>query len=156
SAPYVAPFVVFVTLLSLRSVAPIGPMAQEFVFIGVTAALIVWIARPVLDLSTRAPLASILIGVLVFVIWVAPDVLVPGYRHHLENPITGMVKTTFPEIARTSAALLTLRSIRAVVIVPIIEELFWRAWLMRWMISPNFQKVPLGAYAPFSFWTVAV
>jgi hypothetical protein len=52
-------------------------------------------------------------------------------------------------------AVLVLRSIRAVVIVPIIEELFWRGWLMRWVISPNFEKIPLGAYTPFSFWVVA-
>jgi CAAX prenyl protease-like protein len=43
-----------------------------------------------------------------------------------------------------------------VVIVPIVEELFWRAWLMRWAISPDFEKVPLGSYSAFAFWITAI
>jgi CAAX prenyl protease-like protein len=46
--------------------------------------------------------------------------------------------------------------LRAVVIVPVVEELFWRAWLMRWLIDNDFEKVPLGKYAAQSFWIVAV
>jgi CAAX prenyl protease-like protein len=42
------------------------------------------------------------------------------------------------------------------VIVPLIEELFWRGWLMRWIIRPDFQKVPLGSYNPKAFWIVAL
>ena len=33
--------------------------------------------------------------------------------------------------------------------------MFWRGWLMRWLINPNFEKVPLGVYAPAAFWIVA-
>ncbi len=36
--------------------------------------------------------------------------------------------------------------------VPIMEELFWRGFLMRWLIQEDFTSVPLGAYQPFSFW----
>jgi hypothetical protein len=43
-----------------------------------------------------------------------------------------------------------------VTLVPILEELFWRGWLMRMLIGPDFQKVPLGAYAPSAFWLTAV
>jgi len=46
--------------------------------------------------------------------------------------------------------------IRSVVIVPITEELFWRGWMMRWLIKPDFERIPLGAYAAGSFWMVAV
>jgi CAAX prenyl protease-like protein len=51
---------------------------------------------------------------------------------------------------------LTLRMVRAVVIVPIIEELFWRAWMMRWIIEQDFRSVPMGTYTLQSFWIVAV
>ena len=156
SAPYVVPFVVFVAILPLRSFFPLAPLPQEVLFLALMAAVILLVSRPVLDLSARAPLASILLGVVVFAIWIAPDLFFPGYRHHLENPLTGMVKSSLPPEARNSIPLLALRSIRAVIIVPIIEELFWRAWLMRWIVSPNFMKIPLGAYVPFGFWTVAV
>ncbi len=41
-------------------------------------------------------------------------------------------------------------------VVPVIEELFWRGWLMRWLINPHFEKVPMGTYTPAAFWIVAV
>ena len=44
---------------------------------------------------------------------------------------------------------------RAVLIVPIVEELFWRAWLMRWLVNPDFKKVALGTFTPLAFWVTA-
>jgi len=42
----------------------------------------------------------------------------------------------------------SLRFARAVLIVPLVEELFWRGFLMRWCINPNeAQKVPLGTHS---------
>src|SRR5262249_44277355 len=55
-----------------------------------------------------------------------------------------------------SALILALRSFRAAAIVPITEELFWRAWLMRWFISPKFSEIPLGTYSAQAFWMVAL
>jgi uncharacterized protein len=43
-----------------------------------------------------------------------------------------------------------------VLIVPVVEELFWRAWLMRWLINTDFQQVKLGTYSPLAFWVTAV
>jgi CAAX prenyl protease-like protein len=40
--------------------------------------------------------------------------------------------------------------------VPVIEELFWRGWLMRWLVRSDFERVPLGAYVPRAFWVTAV
>ena len=42
------------------------------------------------------------------------------------------------------------------IIVPVVEELFWRGWLMRWLINNDFERVPLGTYAPFAFWITAL
>jgi hypothetical protein len=42
------------------------------------------------------------------------------------------------------------------VLVPIIEELFWRGWLMRWLIDADFRKVPLGSYSGRAFWITAL
>ena len=53
-------------------------------------------------------------------------------------------------------AFLVLRCLSSFVLVPILEELFWRGWMMRWLIDTNFLKVPLGKYVPSAFWIVAV
>ena len=41
-------------------------------------------------------------------------------------------------------------------LVPVLEELFWRGWLMRWLVDRDFEKIPLGTYVPQAFWIVAV
>ncbi|MBV9155131.1 MAG: CAAX prenyl protease-related protein [Acidobacteriaceae bacterium] len=103
-------------------------------------------------------LASTAIGAAVFVLWIAPDILFPGYRAKalFSNSVIGHVRSSMQPEALHSAWVLGWRTARAVIIVPIVEELFWRAWLMRWLINPDFQKVPLGAYSPFAFWITAI
>jgi len=44
----------------------------------------------------------------------------------------------------------------SVLLVPIVEELFWRAWLMRWLVSHKFYELPLGYYAAQAFWVSAL
>ena len=47
-----------------------------------------------------------------------------------------------------TATFLTIRVLSSMVLVPILEELFWRGWLMRWLINNrDFLKVPLGTYS---------
>ncbi len=104
------------------------------------------------------PWASIAIGILVFAIWIAPDVLIPGYRMlpAFSNSVMGKLHSSLKPAELQSSWILFWRTLRAVAIVPIVEELFWRAWLMRWLILPEFQKVRLGTYAPLAFWVTAM
>ena len=122
------------------------------------SATLAWLARPVLDFRIRNWSGSLLMGVAVFAIWIGPDRIFPGYHAHwlFSNPVTGAVSATLAESSRGDAAVLTLRTLRAAVFVPIAEELFWRGWLMRWLISPEFKEVPLGAWSARAFWIVAV
>ena len=137
------------------------PLAQsvEFGVRVVVLATVLWIfSRRVIDLGMSNPLGTVAIGLVVFVIWVAPDALFPGYRQHwlFRNPIVGGVHTTLKGGSAVDTLTLTLRSIRAIAIVPLVEELFWRGWLMRWLIRPDFERVPLGTYATRAFWLVAL
>jgi CAAX prenyl protease-like protein len=95
----------------------------------------------------------LLLGLAVFAAWVAPDLLFPGYRSHwlFQNAVTGTLQSSLTESARGDGLVLALRALRAVVLVPVIEELFWRAWLMRWLINPDFRKVALGTFSIASF-----
>jgi len=56
---------------------------------------------------------------------------------------------------RSDPIFLAFRIFGTAVLVPIIEELFWRGWLMRYIINPNFQKIPLGAYSSTALWLTA-
>jgi CAAX prenyl protease-like protein len=48
------------------------------------------------------------------------------------------------------------RFLRLVVVVPLVEEIFWRGFLQRYLINERFTSVPFGKYTPLSFWAVAV
>jgi CAAX prenyl protease-like protein len=131
---------------------------EQVVWILVMTATLALVARPVLDFRVTRWGGSLLLGIAVCVIWVAPDRIFPGYHAHwlFTNPITGSVVSSLPVSSRSDVAVLILRTLRAAVFVPIAEELFWRGWLMRWIISPNVQDVPLGAWSARAFWIVAV
>jgi CAAX prenyl protease-like protein len=115
------------------------------------------VSRPVLSFRVTFPLASIGIGIAVFLIWIGPDVLW-GYRHHwlFSNSITGTAASSIAPAIRQDVMLIVLRVASSVALVPVLEELFWRGWLMRWLIEKDFLKVPLGTYAPAAFWIVVV
>ncbi|MEP7353553.1 MAG: CAAX prenyl protease-related protein [Acidobacteriota bacterium] len=158
SIPYVLPFAVFLGFLGLRSYSVLSGLTEQIVWFGVMAAVIALVSRPVLDFRVRHWGGTILLGIGVFILWVAPDYLFAGYRDHwlFSNSITGYPAAGIPEQDRANAAILVLRGLRASLIVPIVEELFWRAWLMRWIINPDFNKVALGTYSAQAFWIVAL
>ena len=158
SLPYVAPFGAVIALLAVHPYLPLSPLAEQAVWILVMTAILAGVARPALDFRVRNWGGSLLIGVAVFAIWIAPDRIFPGYHAHwlFTNSVTGSVATSLPESSRGDWAILTLRTLRAALFVPIAEELFWRGWLMRWIVSQDFTKVPLGAWSARAFWIVAV
>ena len=44
----------------------------------------------------------------------------------------------------------------APIVVPVVEELFWRGWLMRWLVTRTSKQFPSAAYTPFAFWATAL
>ena len=154
---WVGPFAVFLVWLALDKYLPLANPAKELVRDAVIAAAILLFSRHLLP--TRAPhwLASIAVGLGVCALWIAPDALIPGWRNHwlFQNGITGHITISIPA-GELSPVMLVLRTMRASLLVPILEELFWRDWLPRWMQDVDFAKVPLGKYTPLAFWATAV
>jgi CAAX prenyl protease-like protein len=112
----------------------------------------------VVDLKVSSIIGSVVLGIAVFLIWIGPDLLFEGYRRHwlFENSVMGAAESSLSEAARNNLLFLVLRSTRAAILVPVIEELFWRGWLMRWIVDSNFKRVSLGAYTPAAFWITAL
>jgi CAAX protease family protein len=158
SLRYITPFVAFLVFLVIDSWVPLDSLwgaPLRVVLLGAVC-LICWPRE--LSLRPTKPLASIALGTLVFLLWIAPDFFFPTYRQHwlFSNSVIGHLHSSLQSSALHSPWILAWRSIRAAIIVPVAEELFWRAWLMRWLIHNDFQKVPLGAYTPFAFWITAI
>jgi CAAX prenyl protease-like protein len=152
---WVGPFAVFMAWLALDAQLPLAQPVKEIVRDLVILASIVGFSRRVLaEHARRAPhwVPSILLGLAVCALWVAPDLLVPGWRDSVlfQNGVTGRLKTSIPPTELTPL-MLVLRTARAALLVPVLEELFWRGWLPRWLQDQRFQRVPLGAYTTFAF-----
>lgn len=145
-------------MLSVDRYLPFGPVVQYTLRFVIVGAVLIFAARPVIDLRPSQPLASIVLGIAVFCLWVGPDYLWPAYRGHwlFSNSITGRPSTSIDPAMKTNALFILVRVLSSVINVPILEELFWRGWLMRWLENKDFTRVPLGHYTPFSFWVVAL
>jgi CAAX prenyl protease-like protein len=157
TAAYVAPFAAFVGVMAIEKSLGLPPVYLYPLRFAAALAAILIFSRPYLSFRPAKPLASIAVGIAVFLIWIAPDQLF-HYRHFwlFENSITGAASTSLPDDLRGNTLFLVLRCISSFALVPVLEELFWRGWLMRWLINQEFRKVPLGQYSVSAFWIVAV
>ena len=94
---------------------------------------------------------TLTIGVLVLGIWISPQELfgVAGRTH-------GFDLTVFPPGSPLYWGTLLARFARLVVVVPLLEEIFWRGFLLRYIIREDFESVPFGAFSWGSFAAVTL
>ena len=94
--------------------------------------------------------AGLVAGLLAIGIWLAPRFL-----FGIEPRLDGFNPDLFA--ANPLAYWLTLgfRLVRLVIVVPILEEIFWRGFLMRYLIQPQFTQVAFGTYTHLSFFGTA-
>jgi CAAX prenyl protease-like protein len=139
------PFLVFMALLALRGYLPadLGVDArwiygaQTLVVAGLLARY--WrdygeLARQNLP-DARDVGRAVVIGIAVFAVWVRLDA--PWMQ-------LGSATATFVPLdgeGRPIWALIALRLAGAALVVPVMEELFWRSFLMRWIEHPGFERV---------------
>jgi CAAX prenyl protease-like protein len=156
---YAAPFAVFIALLGVEHALELPVQYAYPVRCAVTIAVLLIFSRPVISLKPSAPALGVAAGIAVFLIWIGPDVLFGSeYRHFwlFENSVMGKASTNIQTGLRQNILFLAFRAGGSTLLVPIIEELFWRGFLMRWIINPDFRKVPMGRYAPLAFWLTAI
>lgn len=159
SLPYVAPFATFMLLLVLGPRLPVAPRVEAVLRVALVAAVLLLCSRSVISLRVRHWATSIALGVGVFALWIAPDVLFPDLRGTwlFTNGLTGKVEGTVPESVRHDTLVLSLRFVRAAILVPIVEELFWRGWFPRWIDHrEDFRRIRLGQYTTASFLLTAL
>ncbi len=88
---------------------------------------------------------SVLIGVVIFLLWVGLEGLYPVFSSadvHYDPTIFDTATFGF---------LILTRFAGSVLVAPFIEELFCRSFLMRYVIDSEWQDVPIGAYTFGSF-----
>ncbi|MDQ6624928.1 MAG: CAAX prenyl protease-related protein, partial [Verrucomicrobiota bacterium] len=115
------------------------------------AALLWWYWREYGLRKPRGLFFTMAIGVFVFALWISPQAIL-GFAPRTDgyNPDALAASPTWWWI------LLLLRFLRLVIVVPLVEEIFWRGFLLRYFISERFATVPFGAFSWLSFAAVTV
>ena len=158
SIPWIAPFAVFMALLALAPALPFGQPWESLLRVGILVLVIAVCSWGVVrTFRVQHAVGSIALGLAVCALWVAPDLLIPGWRAHwiFQNGLTGTVQNSIAPAELANPLVLWLRVARAALLVPVLEELFWRGWLPRWIVNNDWEKVPLGTYNTMAFWATA-
>ncbi|MGD0301049.1 MAG: hypothetical protein ABSE86_28530 [Bryobacteraceae bacterium] len=136
SLPYVLPFAVFVLFLALQQYSPLSVTIDYPLRILILAAVLWIFSRNVIDLRCSQTIGTVLLGIAIFVIWVAPDILFPAYRQHwlFQNSVLGKISDKVPSEVLTSPIVLWSRIIRAVVSEPTAQRL---SGSQRFCLHPN-------------------
>jgi uncharacterized protein len=88
-------------------------------------------------------------GILVFCIWVFFEGMYPQIGHSEFNP--------YNHASGYGVYLIIIfRLIGATLVVPLMEELFWRSFALRFAIKSDFKSVPLGQFSWFSFIFISI
>lgn len=96
-------------------------------------------------LNPSAASVAVSAGVITFALWINVGVTLP-----MVGSSPGFNPMLIPE--GTMRLLLTAARVAgAVLVVPVMEELFWRSFLMRYLIRADFQSVPMGTLRWGSF-----
>ncbi len=143
----IAPFALFIALIALRGVMPadgswgMDPRWVYGVSVLLVGGLLWWFRREYGELvAQRLPTwrefaLALAVGLAVFYLWIQLDA--PWMR--LGEATAGFR----PVDAQGSVmwALVSLRWVGATLLVPVMEELFWRSFLMRWIERAQFETV---------------
>jgi CAAX prenyl protease-like protein len=141
----VAPFAVFMVLLAARAAQPAdaGFDVRWVYGLGVllTAAVLFWFRREYGELARQnwptvgETALAVVVGGVVCVLWVLLDA--PWMQ--IGTPTAGF--TPLDAQGQPIWPLIVVRWVGAALLVPVMEELFWRSFLMRWIQSPTFEAV---------------
>jgi len=139
------PFFVFMAFLALRGYLPaeLG-LDARWVYGAqtvVVAGLLAWYWRSYGELTrqnlpdARETGWSVVVGIAVFALWVNLDA---SWMQ------LGTATANFVPLGADGQPVWTLIALRlagAALVVPVMEELFWRSFLMRWVQHPGFERV---------------
>ena len=154
---YAAPFVAFVILFAL---APLLRQAgwfrsPEFWIYPIqtiaSGALLVFFWREYQWQRPAKPAFTIAVGILVFVLWIAPQQFLK-----FAPRLDGFNPDVFAANPAGYWGTVIFRFLRLVLVVPLIEEIFWRGFLLRYPINEDFEQVRFGTFSWLSFAIVTI
>lgn len=157
---YVAPFLLFMLFLPIEGMEALKPHYPLVYTVKISLVALVWLLlrKNYPSPSSRGVGVGIVAGILGLGIWL-------GFAYlNLERFLPDAIRSErigydpFAEISSPGGrwAFLAVRFFGLALVVPLIEEVFWRGFLLRWLIDEDFEQVPIGAYTFGSFAAVTL
>ncbi len=109
----------------------------------IVAVLLFYYRQGYAEITMKFSWLAVLVGIVVFIIWVVPE----GWYPHLGSSEFHPYTYGKNWLAYT---LIAFRLFGAAIVVPVFEELFWRSFAIRWIIDEDFHSVPIGKFTWFS------
>ncbi len=144
--PYVLPILIFLSITQAE-----GSFKEQYPYIYIGKVVLTTIALVLcrrnwsdIKVERKWNKEAIMMGVLMLLTWIVIDKTVNsghvGTRtaydpfKEIENPALRM-------------AFLSVRFIGLAALVPVMEELFWRSFALRFATQPDYQKLPIGEFS---------
>ncbi len=166
-AARVVPFLIFLTLTFSQGY--FGEAGRYWIYVAksLVGAWLLWIVWPIVkEMRWRLSWEALFVGVAVFALWVGLDSFVPNQQELWVK--LGLSKASdavapawnpFQQFGAGSTlgwCFVVARIIGSSVVVPPLEEVFYRSFLYRWIAKPDFMSVRMGVFVPKSFLLTAV
>jgi uncharacterized protein len=150
----VAPFAIYAILGVFQG--SLGPESRYWAYIAKTllGAWVLWEVRPfVQEMRWKISWEAVVVGVAIFALWIGLD----GHYPRLSDPGEGA--SPFTQFGAGSAMAWFYVAVHLVgmsVIVPPVEEIFYRSFLYRYFVKLDFLAMPLGQFHALSFVVTSV
>jgi CAAX protease family protein len=137
--PYVLPFATFLLLTELSRWVPDSLLWIYPLKTVVAGGLLLWFRKTYSEITFDFSWFAVAVGIVVLLLWIP---LYGGYLLLSEPTIVN------PYELAGSLALpwIVIRLLGSSLVVPVMEELFWRSFLLRYLVNPDFRQVPLGTF----------
>ena len=151
------PFAIFVLLTALQPYA--GSTGRYWIYLAKTVivAVLLWNFRSLIpEMQWKFSWEAVTVGVAVFIIWVKLEEftrtvgLGPFGEWKLSGP-SWDPRNTFGLGSAVVPFFLAVRIIGSTLVVPPMEEVFFRSLVYRYLVRPDFQSVPFGLFAWMPF-----
>ena len=147
----VVPFALFIVLTFCQDL--FGGDARYWFYVVKTAigAWMIWEVRALIpEMRWQGSWEAIVVGAVVFGIWVGLDSLLGAAGMTYPKLMAGgqpwNPHVQFGEGALLAWLFVIVRIAGSALVVPPLEEVFFRSWLYRYIANPDFKAIPLGKF----------
>ena len=168
----VAPFVIFLVLTAAQG--QFGEASRYWFYAAktVVGAWLIWSIRPfVTEMRWAFSWEAVVVGVGVFAMWVGLDGHYPNVDQLIQKYLCPVLKSIglaawcpkpqnelpwnpnlqFGAGSALAWFFICVRTLGSSIVVPPLEEVFYRSFLYRYIVKPDFQSVPIGIFHGTAF-----